>query len=206
MTAAGTPGLAAGRARRLLVIGETAMAFVLLVGAGLMLATVSAALKSDVGFDTRGLLSVRVSPPSTRFTSVADAAAWYDRLVPELASIPGIRSVGVSSQVPLSGDRSGTSFFLPGMRLERNQSPPGGELAGGGAGLLRYHGHRHRARPGFRSGRPCFGLAPHHHQRARGGAVLRRPGPNRQVGAPWRRQHAFPRKLSAWCAPFGTTA
>lgn len=96
--------------RRALVATETALAFVLLVGAGLMLATMAAALRTHPGFDTRNLLAIRVAPLPGRFANMPEAAEYFARFAEELRAVPGIAAVTLSSQVPLSGDRSGTSL------------------------------------------------------------------------------------------------
>jgi putative ABC transport system permease protein len=86
-----------------LVIGEIALALVLLVGAGLMLRSFSRLLEVDVGFNQSNVLAVEVSPPAAKYPESSDVTAYYDRLGEELASLPGVQSVGRGSDLPLSG-------------------------------------------------------------------------------------------------------
>ena len=86
-----------------LVVGEIALALVLLVGAGLMLRSFSRLLEVDVGFNQSNVLALEVSPPADKYPERADVMAYYDRLGERLASLPGVQSVGRGSDLPLSG-------------------------------------------------------------------------------------------------------
>jgi predicted permease len=86
-----------------LVIGEIALALVLLVGAGLMLRSFSRLLEVDVGFNQSNVLAIEVSPPAAKYPEGADVMAYYDRLGERLASLPGVQSVGRGSDLPLTG-------------------------------------------------------------------------------------------------------
>ncbi|HEX6183713.1 MAG TPA: ABC transporter permease [Pyrinomonadaceae bacterium] len=95
---------ASGRLRDLLVVSEVALALVLLVGAGLLLKSLSAMLKVDPGFDTRGLLTLRVALPPERYAEDARAARFYDELVKRVSQLPGVRGAAATSNLPLAGD------------------------------------------------------------------------------------------------------
>jgi putative ABC transport system permease protein len=95
---------ASGRLRDLLVVSEVALALVLLVGAGLLLKSLSAMLKVDPGFDARGLLTLRVALPPERYAEDARAARFYDELVRRVSQLPGVRGAAATSNLPLAGD------------------------------------------------------------------------------------------------------
>ena len=88
--------------RRALIVGELAAGVVLLTAAGLMLRSVIALARLDLGFDARRLLAVTVSPPSSTATDDEMRAFAY-RVTAELASIPGVNGVGGVSNRPLFG-------------------------------------------------------------------------------------------------------
>jgi putative ABC transport system permease protein len=95
---------ASGRLRDLLVVSEVALALVLLVGAGLLLKSLSVMLKVDPGFDTRGLLTARVALPPDRYAQDGQAARFYDELLRRVAALPGVRGAAVTSNLPLAGE------------------------------------------------------------------------------------------------------
>ncbi|HEX8283351.1 MAG TPA: ABC transporter permease [Pyrinomonadaceae bacterium] len=95
---------ATGRLRDLLVVSEVALALVLLVGAGLLLKSLAVMLKVDPGFDTRGLLTLRVALPPARYAEDARAARFYDELVRRVSALPGVRGAAATSNLPLAGD------------------------------------------------------------------------------------------------------
>ena len=99
------PGAAAGagqRAKSLLVAGQVALSFVLLVGTGLLVRTVAASLAADPGFEARGVLAVNLSL-SRQGYGPEDGAALYGRLAEELAALPGVESAHLVAPAPLAG-------------------------------------------------------------------------------------------------------
>ena len=115
---AGRPGTPL---RRLLVVGEVAVALVLLVGAGLLLRSYAGLNRMDLGFDSRNLLVAEVNPPAARYPDRARLAQFYDRLIERAAAIPGIESAALTSVVPFGGD-SDVSFEIEGRPLPENEA------------------------------------------------------------------------------------
>ena len=72
----GTSARGARTIRRVLVASQVAFAFMLLIGAGLLLASFDRVLRVDPGFDPNQLLTARVSPPGTRYPDDAKVAAF----------------------------------------------------------------------------------------------------------------------------------
>jgi putative ABC transport system permease protein len=89
-----------GPAHRRLVAGELALATVLLVGAGLMLATLERLQRVPLGFDATHLLTFQVAPPASRYGDLAHGVAFYERLLAELEALPGVESAAISSGLP----------------------------------------------------------------------------------------------------------
>lgn len=88
--------------RRALIIGELAAAVVLLTAAGLMLRSVIALARLDLGFDASHLLAVTMAAPSAASTN-REMRAMADRALREIAAIPGVAAAGGVSNRPLLG-------------------------------------------------------------------------------------------------------
>ncbi|HUQ14506.1 MAG TPA: ABC transporter permease [Gemmatimonadales bacterium] len=100
---------AGGRRRRLrdlLIVGEVALSVMLLVGAGLLVRSFIALQQVRPGFDAADVLTFQLSFPALTYPTQADRRAFLKKLETRLLAIPGVRSVGEASQLPLTG--SGT--------------------------------------------------------------------------------------------------
>ena len=89
-----------------LVVTQTAMALVLLLGAGLLLNAFQRLHAVDPGFETDGVLTFRLTPPAaSRYRG--DSGARFDQffhpLLEQLRALPGVLSVGGTSSLPLTG-------------------------------------------------------------------------------------------------------
>jgi predicted permease len=99
-------GLAGGRhrLRDLLVIGEMALALVLLTGAGLMIRSIVLLADVHPGFDSRNVLTLQVAL-SPANTSTADAVRRaYTQLLDRIETIPGVESAAINMNLPLVDD------------------------------------------------------------------------------------------------------
>jgi predicted permease len=96
------------RARNLLVIGQVAMALVLLVSAGLMIRTFQALRTVDPGFtDGPHLQVTRISIPNLLIPEAERAARTQNEILDKLSAIPGVNSAGFVSEMPMEGSDSG---------------------------------------------------------------------------------------------------
>jgi predicted permease len=103
-----------GRLRSGLVVGQVALAMVLLTGAGLMLKSFQRLTRVDLGFEPEGVLAVNVSLPASRFASGGNRIAYYDELLARLGALPGAVSVGATDSPPLAGSDGDASFRIEG--------------------------------------------------------------------------------------------
>jgi putative ABC transport system permease protein len=111
---------AGGRSmRRALVVAETALALVLLTGAGLLVRSFLHLQAVDRGFDSRAVLVGNVNAPRGRFADPSSLVSLYDRLVDRLAGVPGAESSALVSVLPLSGSDSDFSFEIEGRPAPR---------------------------------------------------------------------------------------
>ncbi len=117
-----TRGLGRNALRKLLVTAEVALSVVLLVGAGLLLASFLRLASVDPGYDPNNLLHLHISLPANAYSDAASHLNYYDDLVLRLEAVPGILSATVASQPP----------YLPAnirvaMSTQRDGEPPSPE-------------------------------------------------------------------------------
>src|ERR1700691_827622 len=92
------------RARNLLVVGQVAMALVLLMSAGLMIRTFGALRKIDPGFaDARHLQVMRISIPDSLIAEPERVTRIQNDILDKLAAIQGVKSAGFVSEMPMEG-------------------------------------------------------------------------------------------------------
>lgn len=99
----GSASRRAVRGRSLLVGLQVAFAFVLLAGAGLLLASFARTASVDPGFTVDGVLTARFSLPRERYGEESEVRSFMDRLLREVRSLPGVEAAGLSFTVPFSG-------------------------------------------------------------------------------------------------------
>jgi putative ABC transport system permease protein len=111
------------RGRNLLVVAQTAMALVLLVGSGLMARSFSKLMAADLGFATKDVLTFRVGLPTPGYPKPDSLARFGQQLVERLSRIPGVESAGAVTELPMTNP-SGTAFNLNGRPVEPGRLPP----------------------------------------------------------------------------------
>ncbi len=105
-----------GRTRSVLVVAEVGLSLVLLVGAGLLVKSFARLMDVNPGFDADRLLTFNVGLPSS--TNAAQQFAFYRDVMQRLQALPGVKSVGAVSRLPLAGGNSGRSFKVPGIEKD----------------------------------------------------------------------------------------
>jgi len=121
-------GLSTGRmhlrTRTFLLVGQTALTTVLLIGVGLLARSFIALLAVDPGFDADGAVNVQVSQPWTRDAAEATATARrYQDLMSAFAALPGVSAVGGSTTLPLATS-SPDGAFWDGSVTDVQHAPP----------------------------------------------------------------------------------
>jgi putative ABC transport system permease protein len=119
-------GADSGRKRRRLrsglVVSEMAVALMLLVAAGLMVVSFKRLTEVNPGFDSRNVLSLRVSLPASKL-SAEQLATFRRTLIEGAAALPGVESVALTRNLPLGGTDPSLFFTIPG----QPPVPPGQE-------------------------------------------------------------------------------
>ena len=110
----GTSGGVRTRLRHALVIAEIAFSLVLLVGAGLMLKSLTALLDHNPGFDTRRLLTFSVFLPPVRYPKDPDIVRFDRDFMDRMRVLPGFVGVASTSVVPLTGGGNTIRFAIEG--------------------------------------------------------------------------------------------
>ena len=105
---------AAGRLRTLLVVSEIALALVLLVGSGLMVKGFRNLVTVEMGFDRTHVLTFRVALPEEKYQTKAQVRNYYDRVVRQLQSLPGVSSAACATSLPSGWSWNVTEYTAEG--------------------------------------------------------------------------------------------
>ena len=112
------------RMRSALIVSEVALSLMLLVGAALLINSFVRLLRTNGGFDPNGVLALDIPLSRTRYPQPEQQAAAFQQLQERMKSIPGVRDVAVTSNVPLTDFDIELSFNIEG----RPPYKPGQEL------------------------------------------------------------------------------
>jgi predicted permease len=116
-------GSSRGRLRGWLVVGEVAIALMLLIGAGLLVKSFVRLQQVSPGFDPGGVISMRVGPSAHPIQDRDEALAYYRPLNEALATVPGVTLRGAVSSLPFT-----SSVGWGGINVEGWTPAPGQEL------------------------------------------------------------------------------
>ena len=111
------------RLRAALVVGQIALALVLLAGTGLLLRSLDRLQRVPTGFDEERLLVLPITPPSSRYETPERALQLYREVARAVSTVPGVQSVALTNHVPLSGASIDTPLEVEGaIRRETDQA------------------------------------------------------------------------------------
>jgi putative ABC transport system permease protein len=111
-----------GGLRSALVVGEIAMAMVLLLGAGLLLRSMQKLLTVPLGMRPEGVATLRLRLSNARFHENARRVAFVEELVARVRALPGVEHAAITNSIPLNGHNLGLI-----MRVEGQPALPPGE-------------------------------------------------------------------------------
>ena len=106
------------------MVVQVALAFTLLVGAGLLVKSFSRLQDVKVGFNRERLLSMQISLPPAQYTDGASVIGFYTEAVRRLSALPGVNSVGGISQTPLASGGPQFIFSVEGRPLPKPADAP----------------------------------------------------------------------------------
>ncbi len=115
-------GRASLRLRRLLVISETALALVLLVGAGLLIRSFREMESVEPGFRAEKILTMRVSLPESRYADIPAQNRFRTRLLESLNALPDVQAAMIS-ELPMGGDSIDHDMVIEGEAVAAGKAP-----------------------------------------------------------------------------------
>ncbi|MGA2182605.1 MAG: ABC transporter permease [Bryobacteraceae bacterium] len=101
------------RLRGLFVVSEVALTLVLLVGAGLMLRSFARLRSANPGYNPHNVLTVRVALSDQQYATPEKQTAFFDRVVREAQSLPGVVSAAAVDDLPASDNMHGSGLLFP---------------------------------------------------------------------------------------------
>lgn len=116
-----TPGRRQHRLHAALVVTETALTLLLLVGSGLLLRSFDRIMHSDLGFRADHLLTFRAFLPTQ--DKPQQVVQFHDELSARLAALPGVQAVGGSFGMPFSGGNMSLNFTIDGKPVVPGEEP-----------------------------------------------------------------------------------
>ncbi|MDX2034310.1 MAG: ABC transporter permease [Blastocatellia bacterium] len=127
----GAKGSQGGRqgVRKALVVAEVALAMVLLIGAGLLVQSFRRLQQAELGFNPNNLLTMRVALPWRKYGGEQGPELqrqFFQQLMERLSALPGVESVALTSNLPLSAERQEgkLTFTVEGQSADEQQRNP----------------------------------------------------------------------------------
>jgi len=118
------------RTRATLVIAEAALAFVLVIGASLMIESFWRLMKANPGFNPNHLLTLRIKLPAdvkgSKYQQPRQRALTFQQFLRNIETLPGVRSAALAELVPLSQQDQDRWFFV----IKEAPPPPPGQRFG----------------------------------------------------------------------------
>jgi putative ABC transport system permease protein len=102
------------RTRSLLVIFESAVAVMLLVGAGLLIRSLIRLQNTNPGFDSSNVLTMRIDLPRKKYDRPENLSNLWEQFQTRVSALPGVESVGLVSELPLSGQPNDMPYTVEG--------------------------------------------------------------------------------------------
>jgi putative ABC transport system permease protein len=118
----GTGGRGPRLVRRALVVTQVAVAFVLLLGAGLLTASFQRILSVDPGFDGRQVLTASVSLPGVRYGGDNEIRSFAAEALRRIRALPGAGAAGATSSIPFGFNHSDSVIFAEGYQMQPGES------------------------------------------------------------------------------------
>ena len=112
-----------GRTRDVLVMAEIALSVALVALAGLLIQSMLAIQRTNLGFDPQNVFTLQFRLPATKYRTPDEIARFFKAAHERVSSVPGITSAALVRRVPLSGNRGNTAYTVEGR--------PGAELSAG---------------------------------------------------------------------------
>ena len=160
-----TGGRRARLTRRAFVVLQVAFAFVLLIGAGLLLTSFRRVLAIDPGFNPDRVLTAEISLPGSRYASEASFIGFANDALLRLRALPGVTGAGVTDTIPFGGNLGDSVIFAEGYQMQPGESIDLTEPGRGLRGIFRGDGCDACSRSIIRRARQHHGRQDAHRRR-----------------------------------------
>lgn len=110
--------------RNFLVVIQVALAFILVVGAGLLMRSYLVLTSVDPGFRYEQIETGKLTLSSTSYPEPEDRAAFVDRLLNRLRALPGMEAVSIAGLMPFGGEHTSSVISAEGYEVSAAQLPP----------------------------------------------------------------------------------
>jgi putative ABC transport system permease protein len=127
--ARGSSGAHRQRARAILVIAQVALALLLLAAAGLTLKSFWRSQQVPLGFNPRGVLTMSIALPPSRYDSPEKIVRFYDQLVEKVRQLPGVSAAAICNNAPFDHNEWDSSFHITGTPPDPHGQEPSSEMA-----------------------------------------------------------------------------
>ncbi len=107
-------GAQRNRTRSILVVCESAIAVILLIGAGLLVRSLIRLQNIHPGFDSHNVLTMRLELPRQKYDTPDKTRNFYQQLEGRIGSLPGVETVGLISELPMSGQPNDMPYTVEG--------------------------------------------------------------------------------------------
>ncbi|MGZ4858099.1 MAG: ABC transporter permease [Candidatus Angelobacter sp.] len=129
------------RLRNVLVAGQVALSFVLLIGAGLMVRSFIKLQQVNAGYNPENVLTANIPLNFSKYNNNAATLNFFDRVIGKLEGTPGILAVGVNSGAPLApGMPMNTTFIVEGRPVSDHDAQPSTDVSFVSAGSMQLLG------------------------------------------------------------------
>ena len=120
----GTSERAAVWTRSTLVVCQVSLAFVLLIGAGLLTLSFARLLNVSPGFQPRNIDTALFVLPKSHYAGDVEIRGFVRRVMDGVRAIPGVESAGVADLLPFGGNNNDSVMTFEGRPLGPNENPP----------------------------------------------------------------------------------
>jgi putative ABC transport system permease protein len=110
-----------GRWRSTLVVAELALSLVLLVGAGLLIQSLTRLMTVDLGYDSANLLTLEYRLPRNKYSAPQQQWEFHRRVIDEIGRVPGVRVASLARAIPQSGNGAVIGYWKAEDALPRRE-------------------------------------------------------------------------------------
>ncbi len=120
----GTAGVAHRQVSALLIVGEVAVAAMLVVAAGLLVRSLVKLLDVDTGFRAERVVTARISPPKAAYTDDERIRVFYQSVLERVQALPGVEAAAATHRIPLGSEAGGMPIHVEGQPVVPGAAAP----------------------------------------------------------------------------------